>query len=491
MVKKEAPIGLFQLTNQLEPEHWEGIYKAIDNAEISNDEKIRRKDEFTALLAAVKSGDRSALERLGVMLTSILNSNNMPPIDMNLILHDKDTRSVWDDTQMRETMELKMIHLHIVSRLSKAAMAADIAKACGVHPNMIEKPKSGRYSYENQLAYLIHAKHKDKYQYSPQSVVTIDNSGVTNVKAKPYTEIYAENHTTWERAAAKAGKKTSKQDADRLVEMILDGKLTYHQVMMTNEYYNIYSYNMRRCDDAFAAYEKRKECKNTQALNNGEFKRSVIFITGKSGSGKTRCAKQFMDTLIKQVREEFGENWNVCPTAATNPIDDYRGEEILFMDDVRGNAMISNDWLKLLDPYNATQSSARYRNKTVTSRVIIVTSEKNPFEFFYFVKGNGNERSEAMDQHIRRIMALVQVVCKDEEPRFVISTSEKGGERVVKIGEQEVADGRYHKDITVTMNYGFVNEHEVSAEDGISELLDMVMNNNRKPVKSGDKSEVG
>lgn len=489
MVKKEAPIGLFQLTNQLEPEHWKGIYEAIDNAEIPDDEKRRRKDEFTALLAAVKSGDRSALERLGVMLTSILNSHGILSVEMHLILHDQDMRSVWDDTQMGEITKLKPVHLHIVSRLIKAAMAADIAKACGVHPNMIEKPKTGRYSYENQLAYLIHAKHKDKHQYAPQSVVTIDNSGVTNVKAKPYTEIYAENHTNWENAAAKVGKKAAKQDVEQLIEMIHYGKLTYQQVIMTNEYYNIYSNNMRRCDEAFAAYEKRKECMNTQAINNGEFKKSIIFVTGKSGSGKTRCAKQFMGTLIKRVREELGENWSVCSTAATNPIDDYRGEEILFMDDVRGNAMIASDWLKLLDPYNATQSSARYRNKTVTSRVIIVTSEKNPFEFFYFVRGNGYERSEAMDQHIRRITALVQVVCKDEEPRFIISTSEKGSERVVKMEEEAVADGKYHKDVTVTMSYRFVNEYEVSAEDGINELVDMVMNNNRKPIICDNTSE--
>ena len=225
-------------------------------------------------------------------------------------------------------------------------------------------------------------------------------------------------------------------------------------------------------------------------MNNGEFKVSVIFITGKSGTGKTSCAKQFMDALIRRVREEFGETWNVCATAATNPLDDYEGEEILFMDDLRGNAMIASDWLKLLDPYNVTKSSARYRNKTVTSRVIIVTSEKNPYEFFYYVKGNGNERSEAMDQYIRRIMAQAQVIAYNEgTTQLLISTSEKGDERVVKIGEEAVADGRYHKDVTVTMNYGFVNEHEVSVEDGISELVDMVMNNNRKPVICDNASE--
>lgn len=95
-----------------------------------------------------------------------------------------------------------------------------------------------------------------------------------------------------------------------------------------------------------------------------------------------------------------------------------------------------------------------------------------------------------MDQYIRRITALVEVVLDDkEEPQLVISTSEKGDERVVKIGEDELFDGRFHKEIAVTMTYGFENEHEVSVEDGISELVDMVMNNNRKPVICDNTSE--
>lgn len=76
------------------------------------------------------------------------------------------------------------------------------------------------------------------------------------------------------------------------------------------------------------------------------------------------------------------------------------------MDDLRGMSMTASDWLKLLDPDRASMMSARYNNKRVASRVIIINSEKDIYQFFYHMKGAANGLEEAMDQFLRRVIQL-------------------------------------------------------------------------------------
>ena len=262
-------------------------------------------------------------------------------------------------------------------------------------------------------------------------------------------------------------------NVDYVVQQILQGKITRSQVMLTDELFTVYSYNDKRIDDAFRIYGEHKAYKALQALQNNEFKVSVFFITGRSGSGKTRFANQFIDTLLAK-----NEGWQVCKTAASNPVDDYNGEEILFMDDVRGAAMSATDWLKLLDPYNATPSSARYHNKTVAARVIIITSEKNPLEFFYYVRTGGGNRSEALDQFIRRIEALVTVIPYSDDYNqtniAIQTTSVVGNHRVV------IPNSRDNNGNTaiVDMNYGFSTPQTSDIDTASQTLQDIVEHNN-------------
>ena len=153
-----------------------------------------------------------------------------------------------------------------------------------------------------------------------------------------------------------------------------------------------------------------------QKLENGEFTTLVYYIMGKPGAGKTWFATEFAHRLIKTVKEKSGENWSLGKTASTNPVDDYRGEEVLLMDDVRGSTMRADDWLTLLDPRNASPSSARFHNKVVTARVIIITACIPPYEFFYYSKGvgQGTAQEEAIDQFLRRLMSIVEVYNYDD-----------------------------------------------------------------------------
>ena len=81
-------------------------------------------------------------------------------------------------------------HYHILAKLEgEGATLDEIADYLGIVPEMIEKPKPGRYTYENMLSYLIHIKDVDKIQYSPDDVITL--------VGKQYSEYYTERYEKW------------------------------------------------------------------------------------------------------------------------------------------------------------------------------------------------------------------------------------------------------------------------------------------------------
>lgn len=205
-----------------------------------------------------------------------------------------------------------------------------------------------------------------------------------------------------------------------------------------------------------------------QALENGEFKKTIIFITGKSGLGKSRFAKTFVKELISLANIN-NYRWSEVVTAGTNIFDEVNGEEILLLDDVRGESLTASDWLKLLDPYNISPISARYQNRMGSARVIIITSTKHPLEFFYHTKGN--ER-EDLSQFIRRFDSLITL----------FSESSHSATRFFQSSPKKVYNLRSrlpHSKIDVYLNYDFENNIEMSKEKLLEFLLAQVSLNNK------------
>lgn len=389
MARTEANLTSFSLTQLIEPNHWrndgDALLEQLQDAETH----------------AIASTLVDRLERVGWLVS-----------DCYAIIHDKDIRTAWDmDGQMIMT-EAKQPHIHVSFKFEKkqneGATLGAIADALGVEPQFVEKSKSGRYSFDNQLAYLIHAKDGEKHQYDPTEVAT--------VRGVDYMQIYAERKRAWRNGRAAKVRREEIQGVDWLEQEILAGKMTKETVILTDEFYKIYASNIRRIDMAFDLYAQRKIYKAIERLQNGEFHTKVYYIMGAPGAGKTRFSMELIRHIQDQAKHDTGEDWTCCRTASTNPVDDYNGEEILLMDDVRGSSMRADDWLKLLDPYNFSPSSARYRNKNVVARAIIITATMHPVEFFYyaneFKRGVGAE--EAIDQFLRRLTALVEVISYDE-----------------------------------------------------------------------------
>lgn len=455
MARTENDLTCFALTQYLEDDYWNWT------------------DQEKETLAVARMGNAAPMM---AVIGARLMAAGMELEAAYGVLHNQDVREVWDETACAMVLEKKNDHLHGAFKFKKGkgGTLTKIATAVGVEAQYVEKAKRGNNGWDNMLSYLIHAKDEDKHPYSPDAVVSLGQS---------YSEIYKLRKADWDRGRAKKSVARAAEGIDGLEEKILAGQVTKSQIILTDRYYSVYCHYKRRCDDAFEIYGERRAYKTIQALQAGEFKLSVFFITGQAGAGKTRFAKSFADMLMRKSAQE-GEAWRLCQTAATNPMDDYQGEEILLMDDVRGGSLSASDWLKLLDPYNISPASARYRNKVPACRCIIITSSKDPLEFFYYCKQIGGDRSEALDQFMRRIQSTVQVIRADEwtAPEYMIADSKRTSPKML---------GVPGTDAKVTLSYGFGDEKKMDEAGALEYLAGVVERNSNLTPDSTQAAPAG
>lgn len=133
-----------------------------------------------------------------------LEDNGLIVKEMYAIEHTGEKKA---DSQPEEqhngTAETK-VHYHIIVKFepTHGATLKKIAKYIGVPPEVIEKPKPGRYSYDNMLSYLTHIKYADKLQYDPNEVVTLAGTD--------YMNYFNEHKDRWIKARAIVTKKGGK-----------------------------------------------------------------------------------------------------------------------------------------------------------------------------------------------------------------------------------------------------------------------------------------
>ena len=383
------------------------------------------------------------------------------------IKHDKDTSLAFDSVTRTTISKLKEPHIHALLKFSKGATLTDLAVKIGLEPQYLEKAKSGRYGYDNLLAYLIHAKDKDKYQYSPDEVITLTG--------KNYLEVYHERHVSWLKGKAKKEVKQTYKDIDLLIDNILNENITKQEILLNKKYHTLYTVHRVRINDAIRTVGEIKSAKVKYELEHKEFKKTVIFIYGKSGLGKSTFAKELTKDIV-QLAKLNGQKWQSVLTAGTNMFDEVNGEEILLLDDVRGDSLTASDWLKVLDPYSISPVSARYQNKTAASKVIIITSSKHPLTFFYHTKGNFQED---LSQYVRRIEQLVTVKGTSDELIFAESHPERfsnNRRRIPEVGHE------------VYLSYDFTSDNEMkSKEELLSMLVSKIGLNNQWDIWEYDK----
>lgn len=138
----------------------------------------------------------------------------------------------------------------------------------------------------------------------------------------------------------------------------------------------------------------------------------VMFIYGKTGTGKTYHAKEFANS----------RGYDICISSAANdPWQDYLGQKCVIADDVRDTTFTFDELLKLTDNDTSSTVQARYGNKVLCCELMIMTSSV-PLSFWY--RHLMFNKSEDLRQLYRRISCYVELT--DYEVRLYSGVDEVG-----------------------------------------------------------------
>ena len=123
-----------------------------------------------------------------------------------------------------------------------------------------------------------------------------------------------------------------------------------------------------------------------------------IFITGGSETGKT--------TYAKMLATQKGYHAYIS-SGGKNPLDNYKGEECIILDDTRSSSWSLTDFLKLTDNHTDSLVGCRYYNKSIAEcKLIIVTSVKTLDEFY---ENATKEDNEPKIQLYRRFQMVIEM----------------------------------------------------------------------------------
>lgn len=279
------------------------------------------------------------------------------------LLHDKDKKG--DES-------LKAPHFHIFLQFNKTTDIITVAKAFEVDNTRVQKIMAK--SYAQAIPYLVHANAPDKFQYN-----------VEDVKANFDYKKAIENYKN---------KTNGTKRLDEIKEQIESGIIREYNVneYVTMEEYAKYKTIIERCLE----YQR-----NILAKKN--ITKEVIFITGEVGSGKTTFAKNWAKN----------QNLSCFVSGSSNdPLDNYKGEDVLVLDDLRGSVFTLTDLLKILDNNTNTLVKSRYYNKVLTCKYIVITSVKEIDEFYSNIFEN---EEEPISQLKRRCKTYIKMDKKSIE----------------------------------------------------------------------------
>ena len=295
-------------------------------------------------------------------------------VDYAYIKHNKDVYNRLDVIEGKQIGDKKSDHFHIGFKTKNANPFQTIANRYGVKENFVESIKSGRFN--DYLLYLTHRNAPEKYQYSDDEVNTsiLDWKTIRDMKESKNKAI---------------------QDIemfDYLLEKACDGIITREDIGGKLPK-SLYVKKKMAFDGAFklAQEEKAKE------ININGINKKIVFVSGGSGTGKT--------TYCKKLAVKKGYSFYVSGSN-NDLLDDYKGEDCIILDDVRGEHFELSNLLKLIDNNSASEYVSRYHNKLVTAKMILITSIQTLDEFMENIV---SKNKEDMKQVRRRITSIVKI----------------------------------------------------------------------------------
>lgn len=270
-----------------------------------------------------------------------------------LIIHDKD---------LLDSGEPKRPHFHLVLTFSNATTSQVIANVLKVEEQYINKIKT---TTKSALLYLVHRNDLKKYQYSADEVLA-------NFDYVDYVDGVL-----------------PKVDLKDIANKIDNGTIKAYNLF---DYVSINDYALHKTYfDRCFEYRQNK-------LRSIDRNMECLFITGASGTGKTSIAKDF---ALKRDYSVY------ISSGGKNPLDNYKGEDCIILDDLRDTTYSLSDFLKLTDNNTNSLVGCRFYNKSISEcKMLIVTSVK-PIEEFYKVVAE--KEREPQQQLFRRFQCLIKV----------------------------------------------------------------------------------
>lgn len=238
--------------------------------------------------------------------------------------------------------EVSMTHWHIVFRF-KNPIPFDNIKMYFPYGN-IESCRSVKQCVQ----YLVHQNDESKKQYEWAQVVS---------NCKDLTPYKVKND------------KQSEVDIQKILERIDKGEIKeYNQFEAIP--IEIWSKYRSRIENALLYYRERVCMDKNREIQ-------VVFISGDTGTGKTTFAKQFCEKT----------NLTYCVSSSSNDaMQDYKGEDVLILDDLRDDSFAFADLLKILDNHTKSSVKSRYHNKAFIGNMIIITSYRPITDWYFDVK---------------------------------------------------------------------------------------------------------
>ena len=271
------------------------------------------------------------------------------------ILHDKD---------IDENGELKKPHFHCVITFYNNNTFECIAKTLKVDTQYVNKIKAK--TSKPAFLYLIHFGQPDKYQYKPDEVTSNFDY------------------------IAFISKQKSGDDFKLYGDMIVNGEIREYNYTSKIPHH-VYALNRNKFDNFF---KFRRDKLTLERLGNRNME--CVYICGSAGVGKT--------TFAKQYAQDNGYSYYVS-SGGNKPLDDYRGEDCIILDDLRGDDKTLSfvDLLKLTDNNTDSFVGCRYYNKSILEcKLVIATSTSNITQLFQYV-------SEDKTQLYRRFQTLIKM----------------------------------------------------------------------------------
>ena len=243
MAREQADLSFFMLVSDYDPAHYNWTEKEL--AALGN---------YKAVAKVIKKR---------------LEDNGAKVKEMYVIGHKGEKKVDSQSKEYHNSTDSTKPHYHILVRFepSHGATLKEIAEYIGVPVNVIVKPKPGRYSYNNWLAYLVHIKYKNKIQCVPQDVLTLAGTD--------YMDYFNENKERWERARNIVTEKDGKTLDRRFREAINkleSGELSCAELAGIPEYRQLF---------LSEKYQRKLEAagKRVEKLAELDFKRLIKELT--------------------------------------------------------------------------------------------------------------------------------------------------------------------------------------------------------------------